>query len=338
MMPAPLVSIILPIRNAAATLPACLRSLARQTFTAYEVLAIDDGSDDESPAIVAAAAARDARIVSIRAGRIGLPAALNLGLALARAPIIARMDADDVMHPDRLGLQYQALTEQPDLALIASRVVAFPARAVRAGLREYLRWQNRVLTPEQVSAEIYVESPFAHPSVMFRRKAIEELGGYTTEPWPEDYELWLRIHAAGLAMAKLPRNLLAWRERPDRATRTDPRYARELFDELRANFLARDPRLHSGRSLVYWGAGRATRQRARRLIERGFPPAAWIDIDPDKIGQTIWGAPVCAPAWLDRQPRPFVLVYVTNHGARDLIGGWLAAMGYQPGRDYLGVG
>ncbi|MEJ5345612.1 MAG: glycosyltransferase [Chloroflexus sp.] len=334
----PLISVLLPIRNAAATLPVCLQSLARQTFTNYEVLAIDDGSSDESPMIIAAAAARDARIVPIIAGRIGLPAALNLGLTLARAPIIARMDADDAMHPTRLERQYHALQVNPDLALIASRVVAFPARAIRAGLREYLRWQNQVLTSEQIAAEIYVEAPFVHPSVMFRRAVVQELGGYTDHSWPEDYELWLRMHAAGMRMHKLPGNLLAWREHPTRATRVDPRYARDAFDTLRATYLARDPRLHSGRPLVYWGAGRVTRQRARRLIERGFPPFAWIDIDPAKIGQTIWGAPVHAPAWLNRQPRPFVLVYVTNHGARDLIAGWLGEMGYQPGRDYLGVG
>ncbi|WP_298817673.1 glycosyltransferase family 2 protein [Chloroflexus sp.] len=338
MVRSPCISIVLPIRNAAATLPACLRSLARQTLVEYEVLAIDDGSQDESPAIVAAAAARDARITPVQAGPIGLPTALNVGLDLARAPIVARMDADDVMHPQRLERQLQALRNQPGLALIASQVVAFPARAVRAGLREYLRWQNRVLTPEQVAAEIYVEAPFAHPSVMYWRSAAQEVGGYIDGPWPEDYELWLRMHAAGLPMAKLPRNLLAWRERPDRATRTDPRYRREAFDELRARFLSQDPRLRSGRPLVYWGAGRVTRQRARRLIERGFPPVAWIDIDPAKIGQTIWGAPVCAPAWLERQPKPFVLVYVTNHGARDLIDGWLTEMGYRVGRDYLGVG
>ncbi|GIV88203.1 MAG: glycosyl transferase [Chloroflexus sp.] len=337
-MTTPKVSIILPIRNAATTLAACLRSLARQTFTDYEVLAIDDGSDDESAAMVADAAAHDARIVPINAGRIGLAAALNLGLALARAPIIARMDADDVMHPDRLALQYQALQTQHDLALIACRVVAFPARAVRAGYREYLRWQNRVLTPEQVAAEIYVESPFAHPSVMFWKTAVQALGGYTTDQWPEDYELWLRMYTAGLRMAKLPRYLLGWRERPDRTSRVDPRYARTIFDELRANFLARDPRLHRGRPLVYWGAGRVTRQRARRLIDRGFAPEAWIDVDPDKIGQIIWGVPVHAPSWLNRRPRPFVLVYVTNHGARDLINSWLTEMGYQPGEDYLGVG
>ncbi len=337
-MATPLVSIILPVRNAAMTLPACLHSINRQTLTDYEVLAIDDGSDDESADLIATAAARDRRIVLVRAGRIGLPAALNLGLDLARSPIVARMDADDVMHPARLEAQYAALMAHPELALIASRVVAFPQRLVKAGYREYLRWQNRVITPADVTAEIYVESPFAHPSVMFRRQIAQELGGYTREHYPEDYELWLRMHEAGLAMAKVPRNLLGWRERPDRASRSDPRYERTVFDELRARFLARDPRLHTGRPLVYWGAGRVTRQRARRLIERGFPPTAWIDIDPAKIGQTINGAPVHPPQWLDRQPRPFVLVYVTNHGARDLIAGWLREMGYQPGRDYLGVG
>jgi hypothetical protein len=209
---------------------------------------------------------------------------------------------------------------------------------VRAGYREYLRWQNRVLTPAQVAANMYVESPFAHPSVLFRRAAVQELGGYRDGPFPEDYELWLRMHAAGLPMAKLPRVLLAWREGEGRASRVDPRYAREAFDALRARFLAQDPRLRQGRPLAYWGAGRSTRQRARLLIERGFPPAAWIDIDPRKLGQVVWGAPVRPRSWLAQAPKPFVLVYVANHGAYDLISGWLAELGYAPGEDYLFVG
>ncbi|MBX0327988.1 glycosyl transferase, partial [Oscillochloris sp. ZM17-4] len=86
------------------------------------------------------------------------------------------------------------------------------------------------------------------------------------------------------------------------------------------------------------GAGRPTRLRARHLIERGFPPAAWVDIDPNKIGHVVWGAPVCPPEWLDRRPRPFVLVYVTAHGARADVEGRLAARGYLAGEDYLCVG
>jgi glycosyltransferase involved in cell wall biosynthesis len=332
------ISILLPFRNAAATLPACLASIARQSLGAFELLAVDDGSSDESPAIVAAFAAGDRRVRLLRPGRVGLVGALNLGLAEAQAPLVARMDADDLMRRERLRLQLDYLSANPELALVASRVTPFPRRLVRAGYREYLRWQNGVLTPEQVANEIYVESPFAHPSVLFRRDEVLRLGGYRDGPFPEDYELWLRMHAAGLPMAKHQRVLLAWREREDRTSRVDPRYARAAFDELRASFLARDPRLRQGRTLAYWGAGRSTRQRARLMIERGFPPAAWIDIDPRKLGQVVWGAPVHPRAWLAQRPKPFVLVYVTNHGARELISAWLAELGYRPGGDYLFVG
>lgn len=340
----PAISIILPFRNAAPTLPACLASIARQSFGAFELIAIDDGSEDASAALVAQAAQQDRRVRLLQPGRLGLVGALNLGLAEARAPLAARMDADDLMHPRRLELQHAHMQAHPELALLATQVALFPRREVRAGYREYVRWQNQVLSPEQVAADIYIESPFAHPSVMLRTNlgGFGRLSGfpaiYRAGPFPEDYELWLRMHAAGLPMAKLPRVLLAWREGAGRASRSDPRYRRESFDALRAPFLAQDPRLRQGRPLVYWGAGRPTRQRARLLIERGFPPAAWIDIDPDKIGHTVWGAPVHPPAWLDQRPKPFVLVYVTNHGARDYIGGLLSQAGYLPSVDYLGVG
>ncbi|NTW03209.1 MAG: glycosyl transferase, partial [Oscillochloris sp.] len=172
-----------------------------------------------------------------------------------------------------------------------------------------------------------------------RREALVAAGGpYADGDFPEDYELWLRMQRAGLRMAKLPRVLLAWRESEGRASRTDPRYSRLAFDRLRARFLADDPRLRQGRALVYWGAGRPTRLRARHLIDYGFPPAAWLDIDPDKVGHSVWGAPVRPIEWLDRRPRPFVLVYLTAHGARAYAEGRLAEWGYRPGEDYLAVG
>jgi glycosyltransferase involved in cell wall biosynthesis len=335
----PVISIILPFHNAAATLPACLASIARQTLGDFELLAIDDGSTDESAALVRAHASRDARTILLDPGRVGLVAALNLGVAHARAPLLARMDADDLMHPQRLALQHDFLAANPQIALVAARVASFPQRLVRAGYQEYVRWQNDCLTPEQIAAAIYIESPFAHPSVTLRRSALAAAGGpYAEGPFPEDYELWLRMHRAGLPMAKLPRTLLAWREGPGRASRADPRYRREAFDALRARFLAEDPRLRQGRDLVYWGAGRPTRLRAKLLIDRGFPPTAWIDIDPDKIGHIVWGAPVRPPEWLDQRPRPFVLIYVTAHGARADTERRLAARGYMPGEDYLAVG
>jgi len=336
---APAVSVVLPFRNEAAYLAECLASIRAQTLRDWELLAIDDGSDDDSPAIVSSFAAHDGRVRLLRPGRVGLVAALNLGLARARAPLLARMDADDLMHPDRLRAQHEHLHAHPGVALIGTQVEPFPPEEVRGGYLEYLRWQNAVVTPEQVAAEIYVESPFAHPSVMARTDVLREAGGYADGPFPEDYELWLRLHAAGHRMGKVPRVLLRWRERGGRTSRVDPRYAREAFDRLRAHHLARDPRVRSGREVVVWGAGRPSRLRARLAMEHGVRPVAWIDIDPRKIGQRVWGLPVHPPEWLEgRAPSPFILVYVNRHGARDLIAARLGEMGYRAGDDWLGVG
>ena len=336
----PCLSILLPFRNAAATLPECLLSIQRQSLTNYELLAVDDHSSDASRSLLQQVAARDSRIRLLSNPGQGLVSALNHGLQRAATPLIARMDADDRMHPERLRLQYRYLQRHHEIALLGCATRIFPTHGLRAGIREYVRWQNGCNGPRQIADEIYIESPFAHPSVMFRRAPVMRLGGYREGLFPEDYDLWLRLHRAGVGMAKLPQTLLDWRDYPERTSRVDPRCSRAAFDALRARYLAKDPRVlrRSGR-LVFWGAGRKTRKRCNLLIEKGLKPSAWVDIDPKKIGNRLNGVAVESPAWLSGlQPRPLVLVYVTNHGARERIARDLEWMGYRRGRDYLAVG
>jgi len=334
----PRLSIVLPFRDAATTLDECVDSVRGQTFDDWELLAVDDGSRDASAEVVARAAGEDPRIRPLRNRAPGLVGALNAGLRESRAPYVARMDADDRMRPKRLELQVAYLDGNPDVTLVACRAELFPGKRILAGMREYLRWQDTCVTPREIADNIYVEAPFAHPSVVFRREAVAALGGYREGPFPEDWDLWLRMHQAGLAMAKVPEVLLEWRESDARASRRDGRYSREAFDRLRAEALSRDPRLRAGRELAFWGAGPKTRKRARLLIDRGVRPLVWIDIDPRKIGKTLDGASVVGPERLERDSKPFVLVWVTNHGARDLIAERLASMGYAVGEDWLPVG
>jgi len=334
----PAVSVVMPVRDAAATLRPCLRSIQRQTLGDWEVVAVDDGSGDGSTEILRAFAAADPRIRVLEPGRVGLVPALNHGVAAARAAVIARMDADDLMHRERLRLQTAFLEANPDIALVGSRVRLFSRSPIRAGYREYVRWQNRCVTPAQIATNLYVESPLAHPSVTIRRAALDSVGGYSDGAFPEDYELWMRLHRAGHRMAKLPRALLAWRESHDRTSRVDPRYSRDAFDALRARFLPGEPGVRDAPELVVWGAGRKTRRRVGLLAGHGIRPSAWVDIDSRKIGRPAEGLPVHPPEWLDRAPRPFVLVYVTSHGARDLIADRLEQWGYRLGHDYLPVG
>lgn len=341
-MTAPRVSIVMPMRDADAYLGECLSSIAAQTLADFELLAVDDGSRDAGPARAAAWAGRDRRIRLLRRPPDGLVAALNHGLREARAPLVARMDADDRMHPRRLELQHQAMARDPALVLVGSRVRAFARHELRRGTHEYMRWQNACLSERQIREQIYVESPFTHPSVMLRRDRVLALGGYREGPFPEDYELWLRLAAAGCRMRKLDLELLEWRQHPHSSSRRDPRCSRAAFDTLRARYLAADPRLAPARELVVWGAGRRTRARCRWLLARGRPISAWVDIDPRKIGNRVQGVPVHPPCWLAAQrarvPAPFVLGYVASHGAREQIARALVEMGYAPGRDFLMVG
>jgi len=334
----PEVSVLLPYRNADATLGECIESILAQTFEDYELIAIDDDSEDDSTNVLESY--RDSRQRIIRNHRPGLVNALNLGLAHCNAPLVARMDADDIMLPQRLEQQWRYMREHYDVAVLATQAEKFPEEQIRQGYREYMRWQNAVVSHDDIAAQIYIESPFAHPSVMFRRDSIIAAGAYRDGPFPEDYELWLRLFHSGHRMEKLPQVLLRWRESETRLSRVSDNYAREAFDRLRAGYLSRDARIR-GRDIVYWGAGRITRRRVKHLQDRGYAPAAWIDIDPKKIGNVIDGARVHEPAWLesfDEPDKPFVLNYVTNHGARDIARHYLQRVGYVPGNDFLEVG
>lgn len=328
----------MPFRNAEATLAETLESIAAQSFSDWELVAVDDGSEDGSAGMIRAFAGHEGRTELIAPGHVGLVAALNLGLARCAFPLVARMDADDVMHPDRLGEQKAWLDEHDGHAVVGSLVELFSAEPIADGSLEYLRWLNGCRTPAEIADERYVESPLAHPSVAFRRDAVVDAGGYREGDFPEDYELWLRMLEREATISKVPRVLLRWRDSAGRLSRTDERYSRENFDRLRADYLSRDGRLVGSREVVFWGAGRRTRPRARYLRERGIAGSAWIDIDPNKIGHRVEGLPVHPTEWLAKADRPFVLVYVAAHGARELIAARLSALGYARGSDWLPVG
>lgn len=333
----PVISIVMPVRDAAATLPVALDSVLRQTERAWELLAIDDGSTDASCEILAAYARREPRIRVLHASRRGLVSALNAGLRAAIAPLIARLDADDVCLDDRLAQQRRHLESHPDVGLVASRV-SFGGDPLRAaGYARYVAWTNRLLTHDDISLARFVESPVAHPSVMFRRQLVERWGGYLEGDFPEDYDLWLRWLEAGVRMEKLPATLLIWNDSVTRVSRQDPRYTKEAFYRLKAPYLARWLAINNPHhpAVMLWGAGRVTRKRARHLLLHGITVEAFIDIDSDKIGRAIAGRYVVDPAALPSAGRAFVVSYVSSSGAREEIEESLRAKGYRPGRDYL---
>lgn len=315
-------------------------SILEQTYPRFELLAIDDGSTDDTRARLEAWAGRDPRITVLSGAHAGLIEALNRGLSASRGSFIARMDADDRSHLARLAAQVEFLEARPEVAVAGCLVEGFPAEDVREGFRIYLEWLNGLRDPEAIAREIYIESPLAHPSVMMRREWLERVGGYQDLGWPEDYDLWLRIHQAGGRFAKVPQVLLFWREHPLRSTRTDSRYSVENFLRAKAHYLMRGPLADRG-ALFIWGAGQMGRRLAKHLVRGGAPLAAFLDIDPNKIGRTRRGAPVLAASDLPElwrtAVRPALLAAVGSRGARALIRAQLAEMGFVEGKDWWAV-
>ncbi len=326
----PAVSVLMPVRNAARTLLETLGSLAAQTCDDFELVVVDDGSDDGSAALVRAAWP-SSRLRLLEPGRVGLVAALNLGLASCAAPYVARMDADDVAEPRRLELQLARLEAEPALGILATRVRCF-GEPLGEGFARYEAWQNRLLTHDDIVREMFVESPLAHPSVMMRREVVEALGGYRDHGWPEDYDLWLRAAAAGVRFEKLPEVLLQWRDSPLRATRTDAVYKAERHWRCKAHHLARGPL--NGQRTALWGAGPFGKRLGRELLEEGVRLVGYVDVDPNKIGRTRRGLPVVAPDELPRLAAERVVVAVGVPGARQLIRDHLVGAGLLEAKDF----
>ncbi len=293
---------------------------------------MDDGSIDGTAGIAARAARADSRILLVSTPPRGLVPALNEGLAHCRAPLVARMDADDVMHRERLAMQAAVLDREPGLSAVGCHVRLFPRAALSPRLREYEAWLNGMRSDGDVAREAFVECPVAHPAVMMRREMAAL--GYADRGWPEDYDLVLRALGAGLRVGMVARRLLGWRRGTGTLSRTDPRYALDRFTACKAHYLAAGF-LRRAATYVLWGYGGTGRALRRALAAHGKTPSHIVEVKLGRIGQRIHGAPVIEHtglAGLDGAP---IVVSVARDGPRREIRGVLSSIGRVEGVDYV---
>lgn len=302
----PAISLLLPVRDAAPWLAASPASLARQTFRDFEIVAVNDGSSDDSGERLDRYARRDARLRVTHTSPRGLPLALNTALEHARAPRLARQDADDLSRRDRLALQHEYLRAHARVAVVGSRVRLFPAAAVGAGMRRWATWHNRLMMHEAMAAEAWIDSPLAHGCAMLRRAALERVGRWRECGCAEDLDLWLRLLESGARFAKLPATLYAWRQHPGGATRRDPRYAAARFVELKIASLRRGL-LRGARQVRLVGVGASLERWRRALTREGIPvesfewgrpgPRAVAALAPPVL--LVFTAPIARGRWRD---------------------------------------
>lgn len=326
------ISILLPYRDAAGTLDAAVNSLVAQDLAGWELLLIDNGSTDEGPAIARRWAAHDPRIRLLHEPRTGIAHALNTGLGSAGGAYIARMDADDVSHPERLAKQAAYLEAHPEIGVLGTRTVFTTTVEKSSGMAWYVEWQNAILTPHEHYVKRFVDAPLAHPTVMFRRELVERYGGYSTDPVPEDHELWLRWMDAGVRFAKLPEALLTWNDHAERLSRTHPNYSIDAFFRTKAKWLARWIRRQApDRPVIIAGTSSLCQARTALLETEGIVVTAYTDVRP----RVVPGYPFIPHDTLPPAGKALIVSFISQRGTGDRIAAYFTGLGLLEGRDFI---
>jgi glycosyltransferase involved in cell wall biosynthesis len=206
MATAPALSVIMSVYNNAAHLYPCVQSILQQHFDDFEFLIVDDGSTDGSTDILRELAAKDPRIRLIIRENKGLVASLNELLEAARAPLLARMDSDDIAMPERFAKQIAYLSAHPHIGILGTNTHDLDETGLLLPLPA-----TYPSSPADVGRLLELGPPVCHPSVMMRTELIRNLGGYRAAfRHAEDYDLWLRA-ARVTQITSLPERLLLYR-------------------------------------------------------------------------------------------------------------------------------
>lgn len=290
--PPPEVSVLLPAYNAERYVERSVRSILGQTFDRFELLIVDDGSSDRTGEILESLARTDPRIRLTRRENLGLVASLNELIGRARAPLLARMDADDIAEPTRFEREVAYLAEHPDCVLVGSRVTLIDPDDA-----PLCTWIDAFDHDEIVGRFLDGQGQIVvHPTVIMRADAVRALGGYRAEYFPtEDLDLFLRLAEVG-RLANLPESLLRYR---DHATKIGHRLCvrqgeaarRTLIEAHRRRGLevpasVRDLEFRPSsatdrhRTWAWWALGAGHLESARKhalalLARRPFSPDSW---------------------------------------------------------------
>lgn len=328
-----MVSVLLPFHNAAPTLDAAIRSIAGQSFSEWELLLINNASSDESATLAHDWSRRDPRIKVIEEPTIGIAHALNTGLKHATSPLIARMDADDIAHRERLARQIAYMHEHPEIGVLGTRTHFETTVEKSSGMAWFVNWQNAILSPHEHYVKRFVDAPLAHPTVMFRHELVDRFGAYSTDPLPEDHEVWLRWMHHGVRFTKLPEELLTWHDHPQRLSRTHINYSVDAFFTTKAKWIAAwyKRKYTDGRPIIIAGTSGLCRDRAAKLEAEGLRIAAFTDVKRREV-------PNYAFIPHDELPpsgRALIISFISQRGTGDRIAEYLSSRGLVEGEDFI---
>ncbi len=331
-----LISILMPVKNAGPFLEECFTSILDQSYTNWELLAINDHSTDNSLSILNQFASHDNRINVFTNTGSGIIEALRTAYKHSAGRLITRMDADDTMPADKLKELSTALKQAGEGHLATGLVHYFSETELGNGYQRYANWLNTLTTSSKNYEDIYQECVIPSPCWMVYRTDLDHCGGFLPDRYPEDYDLCFRFYEAGLKVIGVSQELHHWRDHSVRASRTDAHYADNRFMDLKVHYFLK-LEYTEGDTIVLIGAGKKGKQIARKFLEAGVA-FCWVSNNINKIGKDIYGVRIETLESVLLKKRLKVLVAVTGPSDKEELQGELTAMGFIKGLHYWWLG
>jgi len=329
----PLVSIIMPVKNTAQFLNECMDSILNQTYKKWELLAIDDGSMDNSLAILTKYSKQDNRIKVFKNNGKGIIEALRLAYSKSSGEFISRMDSDDIMTEDKLTVLSGNLLNAGQGNIATGLVQYFSEKALGDGFKNYENWLNNLTARGSNFTAIYKECVIPSPCWMAYREDLEKCDAFNPNNYPEDYDLVFRFYLNGLKIIPCDKILHHWRDYATRTSRTDENYADNTFIKIKAHyFLTLD--YNQNKNLVLWGAGKKGKSLAQILIKKEIK-FYWICDNPKKIGKHIYDQKMLSFTELEYIDNAQSIVTVANSNAQEEIKKHFKALGKVANEDYF---
>lgn len=282
-----MISILIPVHNEELYLAECLDSILKQSYSNWELIAIDDFSTDKSLKILHLYASKDTRIKVFQNNKKGICPALKLALEKSSREFVTRMDADDLMHSQKLELMVNQLSNAGSQSLVTGWVEYFSETILGEGYTKYQNWLNDLTEQENNFAEIYKECVIPSPCWMVRKTDLIACGGFEEEVYPEDYDLCFRFYENNFNIQGINQVIHYWRDHPKRSSRTDANYADNRFLNLKVQYFTKLDYVQK-KQLVVWGTGKKGKSIISKLLSENIKPI-WVTDNEKKIGKEIYG-------------------------------------------------
>jgi glycosyltransferase involved in cell wall biosynthesis len=290
----PKVSILTPFKNAEKYILATAESILAQTETDWEWILVNDHSEQNEEKLLEDLLRKDPRIRVFNNSGNGIIDALNTAFEQVKGMYVTRMDADDLMHVNKLKLFSDFLDQNDSTTIVTGKVHYFSEEyEVSEAFRKYESWLNSQVEKANFYSEIYRECTLASGNWMMYTETLHSIGGFKSLNYPEDYDLLFRWYENNLAIKGIDVVTHLWREHSERTSRTHTHYAQEAFFELKVKrLLALD---WNGEQILLNGTGQKGRLTAKILNEQSIS-FRWFSHEAEKFTNGIFGINIESPA------------------------------------------